>query len=215
MAQKNMAVLFSGGADSSAVAVQYLQAGRTVHLLTFYNWAERWMDRGQYKAEIIAAKFPGRCVWNLLDSGDLFHHLAIVSLETDIRKYGNLICCGCKIAMLCQAILYCRRHRIRDLADGFRKEQRYYPEQTRAYMKPTDSFAAEFGISYLHPLYQVTSAQEERLVREAGITTDPIQPSCLFGNNRILDQTHIGPYVRSKLPLARAYVAAELKDLAR
>ncbi len=211
MARKKIALLFSGGVDSSAVAIHYLKAGRTVHLLTFYNWAEKGMDLAQYKASIIAEKFPGQSTWKLLDCSQLFHDLAILTLEKDVKKYGNLVCCGCKIAMLCQAIIYCRKNRIRELADGFRKEQRYYPEQTQAYIKPNDAFAAKFGISYLHPLYNYTGHEEEVLMHEFAISPAPIQPSCLFGNNRISNQKYIGPYVLSKLTMARAYVKEALR----
>lgn len=214
MKRKTVAVLFSGGADSSAVAVYYLQKSYFTHLLTFDNGAEKWLELAEFKANLIIKRFAGRCVWRLLDSTLLFHDLAIVPLVDDIKRFGgggNLVCCGCKLAMLAEAIRYCRENGIIMLADGFQREQDYYPEQTPAYMGPADKFAGAYGVRYAHPFWNRPELVQSSVVLSGGVPPSPIQPYCIFGNNRILDRKYIGPYVKSKLPAMKKYLDNRLK----
>lgn len=208
--RKTIAVLFSGGADSTATAVHYLQKGYAVHLLTFDNGAEKWLELAEYKAHWIIQQFPESCSWRLLDSTYLFHELAIRPLEQDVKKYGNLVCCGCKLAMLAESILYCRRNGITELADGFQKAQDYYPEQTPDYIVPADGFARAYGIKYVHPFWEHPEFKQDHVTLSSAIPPSPIQPYCIFGNNPILNKKFIRPYVESKLPAMRKYLAAAL-----
>ena len=102
-----------------------------------------------------------------------------------MKKYGTLVCCGCKLAMLAEAILFCREHGIRELADGFRREQIYYPEQTAEYMVPAGRLAQSFKVRYVHPLYEAKDADVHRMAAEEGLPPVALQPSCLFAFNRI------------------------------
>ena len=207
-----VAVLFSGGADSTAVAVQLLREGREVRLLTFDNGAEQGLERAGEQAARIRRRFGGRSTWELLDSSALFRNLAIAPLAEDVRRHGrggNLVCCGCKLAMLAQAIVYCRRNGIGELADGFRRGQSFYPEQTEEYIAPTDRFALSYRVRCLHPLWDRPRPQPEK----AG--PSPRQPRCLFGENPIRDRSGIRPYVESKLSALKAYVDGALRSAGR
>ena len=208
--RKRIAILFSGGYDSSAVAAYYLKRGRVAHLITFDNGAQKWLELSEYKAESIEKRFPGRCSWRLLDCTFLFHEIAIKTLESDVREFGNLVCCGCKLAMLAEAIIYCRKNGIAELADGFRKEQDYYPEQTPDYMTRADRFAAAYGIDYLHPLWDHPGLTPQQMALDAAIPTSAMQAYCLFGQNPVREKRFIGPYVESKLPALKAYVERAL-----
>jgi len=213
MKAKKVAVLFSGGVDSTAAAIYYLKRGYEARLLTFDNGAEKWLELAEYKADWIRKQFPERCSWRLLDSTHLFHELAIRPLEQDVKKYGNLICCGCKLAMLCEAILYCRRNGISDLADGFQRGQDYYPEQTPDYMVPADRFARAYGVRYSHPFWDHAELRQDQITLGGAVPPSPIQPYCIFGCNPILNKEQIRPYVMSKLPGMRAYLNAAMKGL--
>lgn len=203
-------VLFSGGMDSSAVALFYLKKGCKVQLITFDNGAERDMDNPRIRADLIKRKFGTQCSWKLLSSRELFHRIAIKNLEKDIKNYGNLICCGCKLAMLAELIIYCKKHGIKIIADGFEKGQVYYPEQHPDYISATDSFAKGFGISYEHPVYKMSAKAIKKINSDAGITAEPVQVECLFGLNRVKNK-NIKKYTKMKLPLARKYIKSILR----
>ncbi|HOW97675.1 MAG TPA: 7-cyano-7-deazaguanine synthase [Kiritimatiellia bacterium] len=204
------AILFSGGADSMAVAIHYLRRGRPVALLTCYNGAESMMEHAQHRAGLLQKRFRGLVAWEQRDVKDLFHRLAIQHLESDIKTYGTLVCCGCKLAMLAEAILLCRERGLRELADGFRREQIYYPEQTDEYMTPAGRLARSFEIRYAHPLYEATDADVPRMAAEEGLPPVALQPSCLFAFNRIRPSAKIRQYVNAKLPAVRAFIKKRL-----
>lgn len=197
-------ILFSGGTDSTAAAVYYLQKGHNTHLVTFDNGAEKNLDKSEKRANLIKQQFGEHCSWQLLSCTLLFHEVAIKNLEQDVKEYGNLICCGCKLSMLAEAIIYCRKNGITIIADGFKKDQDYYPEQTPEYISTADSFAKEFNISYTHPVYEADSTQIEDL-NISGILNEPLQPECLFGLNRVRNK-NIKKYTQDKLPVVRNYI---------
>jgi adenylyl- and sulfurtransferase ThiI len=213
MSAAQIAILFSGGIDSTAAAVTFLREGCAAHLLTFSNGAEQWLSLAEGKAKTIRCRFPDLCSWRLLDCAHLFHELAISNLEDDIKRYGNLVCCGCKLAMLAEAIIYCRQNRIDRLADGFRNDQDYYPEQTPHYMGPADEFARRFGISYLHPFYDAWDRDLEEIAREAAVPASSVQPYCLFGRNPVQPSGRIRKYLLSKIPRAEQYVVKRLEEI--
>lgn len=208
---ERVAILFSGGADSTATALHYLQKKRPVALLTFYNGAESMMDLARYRAGLLRERFGDLCGWEQRDVKDLFHCLAIRTLEPDVKKYGTLVCCGCKLAMLAEAILFCREHGIRELADGFRREQDYYPEQTAEYMVPAGRLARSFKVRYVHPLYEMKEEAVRQAAAESELPPVALQPSCLFAFNRIRPSVKIRNYVNSKLPAVRAFLKQRLR----
>jgi 7-cyano-7-deazaguanine synthase in queuosine biosynthesis len=198
--------LFSGGLDSTAVAVQFLQEGVGVNMLTFYNGAQKWLDLAQTKATHIIKSFPGLTSWEVRDCTFLFHELAIRTIETDIKTSGNLVCCACKLAMLTEAILYCKQAGISRIADGFKKAQVYYPEQTPEYMDATSRFALEYQVDYVHPIWDRANVDLEDIALSGNVPTSPMQPYCLFERNRVTDRSFISAFVEAKIALARTYL---------
>jgi len=209
---KKAAVLFSGGADSMAAAVYYLKNGYSVKLLTYDNGAERNFENSAKTAKAIQKRFPGKVSWELKDSGVLFKKTGIVSMSGDIKKYGdNLLCCSCKLAMLAEAIVYCLKKNVKIIADGFNRNQLYYPEQVPEYIEITGSLAARYGIKYEHPIYGFSRAKRDALIRSAGIKAKPAQASCLFAFNRVRSK-RVGEYTKAKMPKAVRYINKKLAE---
>jgi len=202
-------MLFSGGADSTAAAVYYLNKGNKVQLITFDNGVEINLNLSEKKAKMIIRKFPKLCSWWMLNSRQLFHQMAIKTLEKDVKKYGNLVCCGCKLAMLAQSIVFCKKNDIKIIADGFEKSQIYYPEQTPEYIYVADLLCKKFGVKNEHPLYNLSSKEIENLTVQAGLPPAPLQAVCMFGENR-LKSRHIKKYTLQKLPMAVEYVKNQI-----
>ncbi len=203
---KKAAVLFSGGADSMAAAVYYLANGYSVKLLTYDNGAERNFENSAKTAAAIRKRFPGKVSWDLKDSSVLFKKTGIVNVAADIKEYGNnLLCCSCKLAMLAEAIVYCLKNNVKIIADGFNRNQLYYPEQLPEYIDITGSLAARYGIKYEHPIYGFSRAKRDALIRATGIKAKPAQASCLFAFNRLRNEK-VGEYTKAKMPLAVRYI---------
>ena len=83
---KCIVLLFSGGLDSTAVAIQFLQRGINVKMLTFYNGAQKWLDLAQAKAAYIMKNYPTQASWEMRDCTFLFHELAIQTLARIIHE---------------------------------------------------------------------------------------------------------------------------------
>jgi len=207
--QKKVLVLFSGGADSTATAVYYLNKGYKVQLITFDNGVEINLCNSEKKAKMIIRKHPKLCSWQMLNNRNLFREMAIKTLEQDVKKYGNLVCCGCKLAMLAQSIVFCKKNGIKIIADGFEKGQIYYPEQTPDYIYVASLLCKKFGVKNEHPLYNLSSTEIENLTVQAGLPPAPLQASCMFGENR-LKSRHIKKYTLKKLPMAAEYVKSQI-----
>ncbi|OQA91285.1 MAG: 7-cyano-7-deazaguanine synthase [Elusimicrobia bacterium ADurb.Bin231] len=204
--QKKVLILFSGGTDSTAAAVYYLKKGVKTYLVTFDNGVESDLDLSEKKSKIIIKKFPQLCSWRMLNSKDLFHKMAIKTLEKDVKKYGVLVCCACKLAMLSESILFCMKNHINIIADGFQKSQNYYPEQTQEYIKVASRLCGKFNIKNEHPLYDLTSERIKNIILSAGIPAKPQQAKCLFGENRIKSE-YVEKYTLNKLNIALNYIA--------
>jgi len=207
---KKVTVLFSGGADSMAAAVHYLMNNYSVKLLTYDNGAERNFEKSAKTAEALRKRFPGKVSWTLNDSGVLFKKTGIDALAGDIKKYGdNLLCCSCKLAMLAEAIVYCLKNNVKIIADGFNRNQLYYPEQLPEYIDITGSLAARYGIKYEHPIYGFPRAKRDALISASGIRAKPAQASCLFAFNRVRSK-RVEEYTKAKMPKAVRYINAKL-----
>ncbi len=208
---KKVAVLFSGGADSMAAAVHYLMNNYGVRLLTYDDGAERNFDSSEKTAKAIRKRFPGKVSWELKDSAALFKRAGVVNMAGDIKKYGdNLLCCSCKLAMLAESIVYCLKNNIKIIADGFNRNQLYYPEQLPEYIDITGSLAARYGIKYEHPIYGFPRAKRDALISSSGIKAKPAQASCLFAFNRVKSK-RVEEYTKAKMPLAVRYINKKME----
>jgi len=199
-------VLFSGGLDSTAVALKHLEMGDQVELHTFCNGAQKWLDLAKIKADFIINQYPDYCSWVLCDCTYLFHEIAIKNLEKDIKEFGNLVCCGCKLAMLGEAIILCKHKNLKGISDGFNREQIYYPEQTPNFIKATKDFCLLYELDYEHPLYDEDRNSFMDLHLKHNVPPSPIQPYCIFERNPVLDKSHIEEYTKRKLDILKTYI---------
>lgn len=207
---RTIALLFSGGADSMSAAVYYLKAGDRVKMVTFDNGAERKFENSKKTADIIKKKFPGKVSWIMKDSSVLFKKIGVDKIKEDVKKYeASLVCCSCKLAMLAEMIVYCRKNNIKVIADGFNKNQLYYPEQLPEYMEPAGELTRKYGITYEHPIYGLSRAKRDALILSAGINAKPSQASCLFAFNRVRNK-RVGEYTKSKISLVAKYINREI-----
>ncbi|PIX16200.1 MAG: hypothetical protein COZ72_01590 [Elusimicrobia bacterium CG_4_8_14_3_um_filter_50_9] len=208
---KTIGLLFSGGADSMSAAVYYLKAGCGVKMVTFDNGAERKFENSKKTADIIKKKFPGKVSWVMKDSNVLFKKIGVDKIKDDVKKYGDsLICCSCKIVMLAEMIVYCKKNNIKVIADGFNKNQLYYPEQLPEYMEPAGELTLKYGITYEHPIYGLSRAKRDALIRSAGIKAGPSQASCLFAFNRV-NNAKVGAYTKEKIALVVRYINKNIR----
>lgn len=109
-----VAVLFSGGRDSSLAACLFALKGYRVHLLSFVSGIGIKSDISDYRYNELHTRFPHHILGReSIPIFGLFRKIAIVNIEEDFAKYKvNLILVGEKMAMHAAAIVYCQQHAI-------------------------------------------------------------------------------------------------------
>ena len=117
--EKTVAVLYSGGVDSSAICALYKSLGNTVVPVYFNDDSQYWHTRRKV------------AITRTLQSLDLFH----TSVEMRIYEYEKLritsdtfgFIPGLKMIMQMQLMAYCQRFNIDYILTGYNKENLDYP----------------------------------------------------------------------------------------
>jgi predicted subunit of tRNA(5-methylaminomethyl-2-thiouridylate) methyltransferase len=218
-AGKQVALLFSGGRDSSLACALLARKGCKIHLLTYDNGAILSSDLAEIRHRELVARFPDAMVkWRVLPSYGLFKELALTPLEEDFRRYHtNLVCMGCKMAMHTLSLVYCLEHGIRMIADGYTGYQKDWVEQMPEAIQAIRRFHQSHGVKYVNPIYDFTS---QELVKKKlfafGLSPKPLEGSCLFGGTfSIPDPANVVAYIKAKLPICQQFIKDSMRDLAR
>jgi len=189
-----VAALFSGGVDSTVVAVRLLQRFDRVHLLTWDTGAGIiGPGRSRYPAGALAERYPGR-VLHVVDSCAREFDRIIRSnlIRTYLRYRSRFVwCMGCKLAMHVATLRYCRREGIADAADGSSEETAYYVEQMPVSVQWLREFYERHGLTFHTPAHEFPTRDAKiRLLDEAGLPrgrtvlgrNPGTQPFCVPGN---------------------------------
>jgi predicted subunit of tRNA(5-methylaminomethyl-2-thiouridylate) methyltransferase len=213
-----VAVLFSGGRDSSLVAALLARDGWKVHLITCDNGISMGGEVIQYRLNELKSRFPESFATHaILPSYGLFRHLALAAIEDDFAKYKkNLIILGSQLATHATAAVYCLEHGITRLASGFARYQLHLPEQKEEAAKLLRSFLDEFGIAYAMPVYEYANEDAVKYkLFEFGISTKSLESTSVFSDTSSEPSGElVAAYVADKLPLCRAHVNEMTRHLA-
>jgi hypothetical protein len=155
-----VALLYSGGSDSTLAAIRLLEQHEHLTLLTMSH-------RGHVGAELIDEQMirlgrylgdPGRLDHAHLPVDALFRFLSYERYMSHLWRYGTfmLSVCGlCKLAIHWRALLYCRDHGVDRIADGAVKSMSAYPAQNeRVMLGPMRELYQEHGIRYENPVFE-------------------------------------------------------------
>lgn len=171
--KKQVAILFSGGTDSTFAAVLMVREYDRLMLLTydrcgFYNTENSRINagklRGIYGAERVSHK--------IINIDKEFKTLCYRHYLSDLLRFGfnNLTNCGlCKLAMHCRTIIYCLSNNIKYIADGSGREMITDPSQTGAVIAEMQKLYRSFGLSYTAPIFNTKPEVREQTLYEMGI----------------------------------------------
>ncbi|MCD6328655.1 7-cyano-7-deazaguanine synthase [bacterium] len=236
MADNEALVLFSGGLDSSAVAILMLERFERLHLLTynygygqiFQNWSRKGVNG------LVDVYGRQRFVHTIASCKELFQHILMRSIVRDYKKYQSkfIWCLACKLSMHASNIIYCLEHGMDTAADGSSGETDYYVEQMSLSVDRLRSFYREFGIDFETPVYDMGSREKKfDLLAEKGVKSTGIavrdrnpgtQPICVTGNFIYFGSTFLGKhphydeeavkaFLEEKTDVARRYINERLK----
>ena len=158
-----VAVLYSGGTDSSVVAAQMAQQFGAVHLVTYSRHGIFGVDRSIRNYQRLRRLVgPDRFTHVILPVERLFRELAYDRYLANLRRHGlfMLSTCGlCKLAMHLRTIVYCKEAGIGHVRDGANRHMSIFPAQMPSVIAMLKALYAEQGIDYDNPVFEYDDPQ--------------------------------------------------------
>lgn len=211
LAGREVAVLFSGGRDSTLVACLLALKGVKLHLLTGSCGLGIGTEIVETRFQELSRKFSGNIVaWKTLDIKGLLGAIAFRNIENDFREHQtNLILLGEKMALHTEAILYCLSMGIKYIADGTTKYQAHLAEQAPEAVTFFCEFSEEYGIQYLTPVYEAASEQQVKdHLFILGISTKSLESISLLSDSFSKPSEGVSAlYLAQKKPICAQYIA--------
>ena len=228
-----IAILFSGGGDSTLAAVWALDHYQRVRLLTYDSFVHRFVNNSRIHADQLAEKYGGdRCTHEIIPIHDL-HKRFQRDFARDYVHYCDgravgILCMGCKLAMHTRTILYCLEHGVSTAADGALRIQSDHPECMPDVLNVLRRCYDRYGIRFINPVYDTESKKEigsrlEELGLTSGIrigqSSRTDQPVCIAGPfftmwkfSAPVDQNRMVAFVEDKRALIEEIVSERTVD---
>lgn len=189
---KNVLLMLSGGRDSFLSACRLVDMGYSVKLITYNNGCMSCTENVAALVERVVNLFGEDRVSSAgihMIAQNIKPLLRPVLYKDPIvwcRDYPHLtlhqlICLACHTAMYAHSIAYCKAFGISYIAEGARKQQRFFvelPEMAEAYKK----LCHEHEVELLLPVYDLASdtARKDELA-EWGFLPKTYEPQCWAG----------------------------------
>ncbi len=223
-----VALMFSGGLDSTATALSLCKTHARVHLVTYRNgYGHPKLDRARARYEDLVRAQGPRFTFTLISTRPLFEELLVRSVADDYRtvRSGFVWCLGCKLAMHTRSAWFCLENGLPRMADGANGETDEMVEQSLLSLSLIRFFYEDLGIEYGAPIYDATRAQSRADLRRRGVRTGltvlgrqlGVQPTCIAGELYYLpylllnkpvkhDEGKVAAFFEGKVPRARELV---------
>ena len=224
VAGKEVALMFSGGVDSTFAALRLSERFEKVSLLTYSNeYAHYHLKRARRRFYELRKIAGDKFSHEIISIKDIFDEVVLRELDDDYKTYssGFIWCMGCKIVMHARTIMYNLEKGISCSCDGASLATAEMVEQMPASLREIKDFYAYNKIDYSLPVYNVPREEEIAELKKKGFFMGirildrhlGIQPRCIPGEIYYL------PYILFKQPLrhaetdVRAYIRAKREKL--
>ncbi len=171
-----VALLFSGGSDSTLAACRLAEVFPVVHLVTYQRvgFIEKIATE---RIERMRARFPRvRFVQHKVPYEAFYAEVEGHRRLRDALRYGQLtgVPCGpCKVSMHWRNLVFCQEHGIAWAADGAATGNEWFAEQNpRILLDPLRDLYADYGVTLLHPVFYEGLSTDGALF-ELGVTDTP------------------------------------------
>ena len=210
MTQNKVAVLFTGGRDSSLVASLEALQGNEVHLLTCNSGIGIGSELSQIRVNQLMERFPEQIIGRTyLPTYGLFRSIAIEHLEDDFRRWGiNLVLLGDKLAIHAAATVYCIKNGIDRMVDGCVGYQEDLAEQKEVAIEILKDFEKQYGIEYESPIYNYGSKDDVKYaLLTLGLSSKSLEGVSIFGDAfSEPSEQQVQEYMVDKLPICHKHV---------
>lgn len=147
--KSEISILFSGGVDSTISALNFLEKGCGVHLLTFRHDLLINVKSSEIMAFRLKEAFgPDSVTHTIIGITEIFRDTVLKRLVPDILEFrGYFVCLGCKLCMHAAAIMYNRRNKVATVSDGNVLSATF--DQTREMVDLIEAFYSDYDMKYI------------------------------------------------------------------
>jgi hypothetical protein len=172
-----VALLYSGGCDSTLAASRLAQHFPKVHLVTYLRFGFMQTDNPDVHAERMRRRWPTvEFTAHKIPYERFYAEIEGHEKLRSLWKHGTMTsvpCGSCKISMHFRNAMFCVEHDIHFAADGAVYGNEQFAEQNpNVMMQPLRDFYASFGVTMLHPVFERGLDTEAELFK-LGITDSP------------------------------------------
>ncbi len=169
---QGVAVLFSGGTDSTAAAALLAERFDEVHLLTMDRHGFHGAGNSGRNAALLVERFPDtRFVHRVLETTALGSWLATHRRWQHLRRHGfmTLQACGhCALANHVAGLAWCLHHRLSHVSDGITHDWPFFPGHMDAVIDRLRAFHRTWDIEYLTPVLHCETDEPLRYIDKLG-----------------------------------------------
>ncbi|AUN99939.1 hypothetical protein C0V70_17870 [Bacteriovorax stolpii] len=168
---KAVAILFSGGTDSTLTAAMLQENFEKVHLVTYDRFGFHATDNTAVQTQALKERYgEDRFVHTFLNVDKLFQHVSYENYFENIKKHGlfNLSTCGlCKLSMHVRTIKYCIDNEVYFVADGANQAMTMEPAQMKPVIDEMKRMYAHFGITYFNPVFEMDGPEDKDFINKS------------------------------------------------
>ncbi len=175
MEQKEITLMYSGGLDTTYIALQLAEKFSKVHLLTFCNGACIRLDASKKHTALLQKKFGrDRFEHTIISVEEIFSFLK-KDISKDMIRYRSplLFDLCCRLSMEVATIIYCMSKGVKYVTDGSNPNtQGEMFIQQKKYLKVAACLFSDYGIETVRS-YTILGSRDEisRKLGKAGINT--------------------------------------------
>ncbi len=169
---RQIAILFSGGTDSTAATALLAEQYDRVHLLSYFHSGSAQPKNAATNIPKLVELYGDKFEHHIFSTDKLFRHFTYERYFKNLRRYGlfNLTSCGfCKLAMHVRTLVYCLDHDIIEVADGANRHMSHFPAQMKAMLDPLRELYAHFHISFENPVFEYENPREIDWIHKLGL----------------------------------------------
>lgn len=182
---KDIAVLFSGGTDSTLAAALMAERFDKIHLLTYSRFGIFSSRNAERNAQVLKNRFKDTCfAQRIIKINKLFKYLSYEDYLGYLFRYRFFLLstCGlCNLAMHARTIVFCLENNISEACDGANKSMRLFPAQMPSVAEEIKKMYSGFGINYSLPVFHLENPSDTGFMDRLGIKN--ILPDFEFGEN--------------------------------
>ncbi|MEE2829966.1 MAG: hypothetical protein VX498_12320 [Myxococcota bacterium] len=223
---KEIALMFSGGVDSTATAVMLAERYERVHLVCYRNgYGHYYHHRTEARVHELNRRLGDRFIFSLIGVKEHFDRILVDRVLKDYKAYrsGFIWFMGCKMAMHLRSVIYCLEHGLPVSTDGSNSDTDEMVEQSLLSLSLIQHFYEDNAVEFGTPVYEVRRAESRQVIKDLGLKMGVqvmdrhlcIQPTCVAGELYYLpylffnkpvkhDEETVSRFIEEKVAICRA-----------